>query len=186
MSDLMRPPAAAPTGPAERMEALRRSGLLDAHLRPAPGLRPLLDEFASATAREARTPLAMVNLITDQQHFAGLHADPRLAPGGLGRTMTLDEGFCPEVVRRGRALSLPDVCAAPRFSSNPVVDALRIRVYAGAPLIDPATGTPIGTVCVVDVGDPRPREDAAGMLHLINRRRDELAAVLSPYLAGGR
>lgn len=137
-----------------REARLRELGLAD---RPVPEF----DQFAAELARDAAdlnglpsAPYAMVNLIDqNQQFFAGLYTPDGSASGGgqdVGRTMTLDQGYCPHVVDRGKALVLPDVCAYPRFAGNEVVDHIGIRTYMGAPLIDDQTGEALGTVCVVD------------------------------------
>ncbi|RVU19923.1 GAF domain-containing protein [Streptomyces antnestii] len=140
-----------------------------------------LDALAAELADAAGTPYAMVNLITDQQFFAGLHT-PQGLPSNLGpqdamagpevgRVMARDHGYCPEVISRRIPLVLPDVYAAPRFAGNPVVDELGIRVYLGAPLIDEQTGIALGTVCAVGT-EPRGLATARGSLELIKRFRD--------------
>ncbi|MEU6660003.1 GAF domain-containing protein [Streptomyces sp. NPDC046821] len=141
---------------------------------------PALDALASELAEAAGTPYAMVNLITDQQFFAGLHT-PQGLPSALGpdaiagpevgRVMSRDHGYCPEVISRRIPLVLPDVYAAPRFAGNPVVDELGIRVYLGAPLIDEETGIALGTVCAVGT-EPRALATARGSLELIKQFRD--------------
>ena len=121
------------------------------------------DEFAAKLAHITGAPYAMVNFIDDrEQYFAGLYTPSSQKTGAtleaayesLGREMALDDGFCPHVVSRRKALVLDDVCDYPRFAGNPVVDRLGIRSYLGAPLID-RTGTALGTVCVVAT-EPRP------------------------------
>ncbi len=90
----------------------------------------------------------MVNLfLRERQTFAYLHNPPgaRLTD----RTMAPDHGFCPEMLDRTKALVLADVCAKPQFASNPVVDRLGVRAYAGAPLILGPTDTVVGSVCVI-------------------------------------
>ncbi|OLT36352.1 hypothetical protein BJF79_31230 [Actinomadura sp. CNU-125] len=107
----------------------------------------LATAFAARLGEDAEVPYAMVNLITHEQQFVGLHC-----PDGkptVGRSMSREHGYCPEVVQRRGALVLPDVYAHPRFAANAVVDQIGIRTYAGAPLIHRPTGTLLGTVCVV-------------------------------------
>ncbi|MFR0355931.1 GAF domain-containing protein [Streptomyces sediminimaris] len=124
---------------------------------------PALDVYADHLAELTAAPYAMVNFIDEhRQFFAGLHLSdvpfPVVRPDGttpvLGRELARDQGFCPHVVVRRKALVLEDVCDYPRFAGNPVVDEFGIRSYLGAPLID-STGMALGTVCVVDV-EPRP------------------------------
>ncbi|MFI7382309.1 GAF domain-containing protein [Streptomyces sp. NPDC049813] len=147
---------------SERGRRLRALGL---------GLRPerVFDLFADRLAGVTGAPYAMVNFIDEnRQFFAGLHTpDGRHRGGDLGtaaagaatgagaRYLARDHGYCPHVVVRRKALVLEDVCDYPRFAGNPVVDAIGIRSYLGAPLLDDRTGLALGTVCVVDTA-PRP------------------------------
>nr|BEK71386.1 GAF domain-containing protein [Kitasatospora purpeofusca] len=146
---------------------------------------PYLDKFARDLAYAAadlagipEAPYAMVNLITaHHQYFAGLHEPGQdgsgLGGSSVGRIMSRDHGYCPEVLDRRRPLVLADVCAYPRFDANPVVDQLGIRTYLGAPLIDEASGTVLGTVCVVDT---QPRQWGRPGLELIKDFRDQVMA----------
>ncbi|UYQ60046.1 GAF domain-containing protein [Streptomyces peucetius] len=148
----------------ERAALLRALGL--------EGPEPELDEFAARLAQEAGVPYAMVNIFGAEQQFFGLHT-----PGEeselptVGRSMPLDNGYCPEVVDRKKALVLPDVFASPRFSGNTVVDRIGIRTYAGAPLLH--GDTVLGTLCFVG---PVERDLSTGRrsLDLIKQRRDDL------------
>ncbi|MVO90227.1 GAF domain-containing protein [Streptomyces sp. p1417] len=109
-----------------------------------------LDKMASDMARETGFLYGFVNLFLGEQTFVGLHQPP--AGSGhfvIGRTMSLEHGWCPEVVNRRKSLPLHDVHASPRFSGNHVVDAVGIRSYFGAPLIH-ESGVVLGTVCVID------------------------------------
>ncbi|MFI1203424.1 GAF domain-containing protein [Streptomyces sp. NPDC020883] len=158
----------------ERFELLRTFGL--------DRVDPRLDEMAAALADEAGMPYAMINIFhpaTGGQHFVGLAA-PR---GGrwptVQRTMAPDWGYCPEVPKKnGRALILPDVYEMARFAGNPVVDALGIRTYAGAPIVlshstESGAGVMVGTVCFVGT-TPQPDEAGQAMAELVKRHRDEI------------
>ncbi|MCM2393614.1 GAF domain-containing protein [Streptomyces sp. CWNU-1] len=150
-----------------RLRRLRELGL---QLAPS----GTLDAFASRLATDADAPYAMVNFIGDRQFFAGLHNPPDGSDlPRVARTMTLDQGYCPSLMTRRKALVLTDVYASPRFAGNPVVDQIGIRSYAGAPLIDDQTGIAFGTICVVDI-TPRPEHTGQATLNLIKERRDEL------------
>jgi GAF domain-containing protein len=120
---------------------------------------PEFDEFARHLAHVTNAPFSMVNFIDEsRQYFAGLYAvgrpgvelQPESQQDPVGRTMTRDQGYCPHVVVRRKALVLDDVCDYPRFAGNRVVDEIGIRSYMGAPLIDWKTGMALGTICVVD------------------------------------
>ncbi|WP_041624574.1 GAF domain-containing protein [Stackebrandtia nassauensis] len=121
---------------------------------------PRFDEFARRLAQIAGAPIGGVNFIDEtQQYFAGMYAptgDPDnaaaapLRPEDPSRIMDREQGYCPHVVVRGKALVLEDVCDYPRFAGDPSVDDMGVRSYMAAPLID-RTGTVLGTVCAADV-----------------------------------
>ncbi|MFJ9420010.1 GAF domain-containing protein [Streptomyces sp. NPDC101227] len=149
----------------QRIDLLRQLGLGD--------LDDEFDRFAAQLARDAGEPYAMVNLITHEQHFVGLHTPPGSEFPVVGRTMPRDHGYCPDVIARRKALPLPDVCAHPRFAGNAVVDKIGIRTYFGAPLIHQPTGTVLGTVCFVGT-TPRPLSTGQASLQLIKERANTL------------
>ena len=170
---------------AARTSRLRALGLAD---QPDPEFDVLARNLAMDAAEHvgaSQLPYAMVNLVTHHQYFIGLHVPvtaPADSPLGsrtpqpeVSRTMSRDHGYCPHVVDRRRALPLGDVCSYPRFAANEVVDELGIRAYLGAPLLDPESGTVLGTVCVVD---SEPRVWGQGGLDLIHRYGDEAMRVI--------
>lgn len=144
------------------------------------------DEIARGMAEKAHLleedqgappPIALVNLYLDKQNFVGVYVDPRHpAFGQVPDNMPDGYGGCPMVIKRGKSLVLDDICAMPRFASNPAVDQFGVRSYAGAPLIH--DGIPFGTVCVIDQ-EPKPdwdgrfvdlvKSEAAGVLDRIHR-----------------
>ncbi|GAA1801617.1 GAF domain-containing protein [Actinomadura chokoriensis] len=140
--------------------------------------------FAAELGDHAQNLYAMVNLfLRDDQTFVGLYN-----PAGMravDRTMRPDHGFCPEMLDRTKALVLADVCAKPQFASNPVVDRLGVRTYAGAPLIHEATGTVLGSVCVVGTR-ALPNGTRQTSLELIKGHRDALADLLAAGAGRGR
>lgn len=141
--------------------------------------------FAAELGAEGQGLYAMVNLfLREQQTFAGLHNPPGARPAD--RTMAPDHGFCPEMLDRTKALVLADVCAKPQFASNPVVDRLGVRAYAGAPLILGPTDTVVGSVCVIGTR-PMPNQTRQASLALIKQHRDALLDLLDQRgRAGGR
>ncbi|MFI1164761.1 GAF domain-containing protein [Streptomyces sp. NPDC020801] len=161
-----------------RVARLRELGIGDAPV-------PEFDEFARNLAHVTGAPFSMVNFIDEnRQYFAGLYAAGRpgvqldAAPqqqNQVGRTMTRDQGYCPHVVVRKKALVLEDVCDYPRFAGNRVVDEIGIRSYMGAPLIDWKTGTALGTICVVDTDThPWGREGLATIKSLAQQLVDRI------------
>ncbi|RPK48361.1 GAF domain protein [Streptomyces sp. ADI92-24] len=161
------PAGAAVTGPqaqqatelAQRYELLERLGVSTAASQN-------FDELARDMAEQAGFLYGFVNLFLEEQTFVGLHQPP--ADSGyviVGRTMSRDHGWCPEVVARKKALPLHDVHASPRFSGNHVVDAVGIRSYFGAPLIHDSE-TVLGTVCVIDP-EKRPLSEARRLRDIV-------------------
>lgn len=144
---------------AQRYELLARLGVSTAASED-------FDDLARDMAEQAGFLYGFVNLLLDEQTFVGLHQPP--ADSGhviVGRTMSHDHGWCPEVVARKKALPLHDVHASPRFSGNHVVDAVGIRSYFGAPLIHDS-GTVLGTVCVIDP-EKRPLSEARRLRDIV-------------------
>lgn len=141
---------------ARRDAALRGRGLHGTADKRLDAIAAEVAQQAAVIAQIPYLPSAMVNWRTfDQQFFGGLH----VATGGLGgatagdipRYMNLEDGWCPKVVRRGKAYPLDDVRDSPRWVGNPVTNALGIRSYLGAPIFDPDDDTLVlGSVCVVD------------------------------------
>ncbi|MDK1345118.1 GAF domain-containing protein [Streptomyces sp. 378] len=161
------PPAAAPTSqpPQQSLELAQRYELLN-RLGVPPVANEDFDDLARDMATQAGFLYGFVNLFLQEQTFVGLHQPP--ADSGyviVGRTMSRDHGWCPEVIARKKALPLHDVHASPRFSGNAVVDAVGIRSYFGAPLIHDS-GTVLGTVCVIDP-EKRPLNEARRLRDIV-------------------
>lgn len=161
------PAGAAVTGSQVRnaSELARRYELLE-RLGVSTAASEDFDELARDMAEQAGFLYGFVNLFLEEQTFVGLHQPP--ADSGyviVGRTMSHDHGWCPEVVARKKALPLHDVHASPRFSGNRVVDAVGIRSYFGAPLIHDS-GTVLGTVCVIDA-EKRPLSEARRLRDIV-------------------
>ncbi|MGW5868364.1 GAF domain-containing protein [Streptomyces sp. NPDC055239] len=128
---------------AQRYELLERLGV------PTTASQEF-DALATDMADKAGFLYGFVNLFLEEQTFVGLHQPP--ADSGyviIGRAMSRDHGWCPDVMARKKALPLHDVHASPRFSGNHVIDAVGIRSYFGAPLIH-ESGILLGTVGVID------------------------------------
>ncbi|GAA1892266.1 GAF domain-containing protein [Actinomadura bangladeshensis] len=165
-------------GAEQRLEVLAALGLEGA---PDAEFDQFAAQISSAFAAElgehGQGLYSMVNLFTEEeQTFVGLHVPPGMR--AVDRTMRPDHGFCPEMLDRTKALILADVCANPHFASNPVVDKLGVRTYAGAPLVHEAAGTVLGTVCVIGT-EPLPKDTGHTSLALIKRHRDALMNVLA-------
>ncbi|MCX2969403.1 MULTISPECIES: GAF domain-containing protein [Streptomyces] len=166
--DLARGPSAPPgtvPHPQQATELVQRYKLLE-NLGVPIAASEDFDELARDMATQAGFLYGFVNLFLEEQTFVGLHQPP--PDSGyviVGRTMSRDHGWCPEVMARKKALPLHDVHASPRFSGNHVVDAVGIRSYFGAPLIHDS-GTVLGTVCVIDP-EKRPLSEARRLRDIV-------------------
>ncbi|MCX4481568.1 GAF domain-containing protein [Streptomyces cellulosae] len=167
------PPGAALTNqPTQQAELAQRYELL-ARLGVPTVANEDFDDLARDMAERAGFLYGFVNLFLEEQTFVGLHQPP--ADSGyviVGRTMSRDHGWCPEVMARKKALPLHDVHASPRFSGNAVVDAVGIRSYFGAPLIHDS-GTVLGTVCVIDP-EKRPLAEARRLRDIVINAGNQL------------
>ncbi|WP_405422114.1 GAF domain-containing protein [Streptomyces erythrochromogenes] len=145
---------------------------------------PELDAFARRVADVLDAPYTGVNFVGEErQFFAGLHHAPDAPESGYpARVLARDQGYCPHVVVRRRALVLEDVRDFARFAGNAVVDESGVRSYLGAPLTD-RRGIVLGTVCAVDVAPRRwgtqglatAKELAAELVALLHEREDRRA-----------
>lgn len=145
------PPAVRLVTPIDEDGPRRIARLRELGIREEPD--PEFDEFARTLAQDLNAPFAMVNIIgTEQQYMAGLYpssldrdVDPETDPF---RAFGCDVGYCVYVLKRQHAMALDEVLDYHLFAGNPAVEAIGVRAYLGAPLIDETV--PLGTVCVVD------------------------------------
>nr|WP_295831222.1 GAF domain-containing protein [uncultured Azospirillum sp.] len=152
-----------------RLEALRRTGLLDSEPEPA------FDDLVSWACDHFRMPIALVSLLdADRQWFK--------ARRGLEVQETpRDVAFCRFTIRQSLPMVVEDAACDPRFQNNPLVlGEPHIRFYAGAPIIN-RDGLALGSVCLIDTV-PRSFSTVDRMvlaqltvtaLAAIERRRDE-------------
>mgnify|MGYP006197008639 CR=1 FL=1 len=155
---------------AERVRALRDSGVLDASLRGA------FDSAARRAADIFDVPMAMVTLIDEQWQYT--HGDSakagRLEVGEPERGPERGASMCGHVVVGGATLVVPDVQRDPRGGGNPVLIENAIRFYAGAPLRD-AEGHILGTLCLLDT---QPRTMSLRDAKLLESLADEVMVPL--------
>ncbi len=123
---------------AERLDALRRYGILDTPPEPE------FDDIVRIAAHVCEAPIAVVNLIEDQRQWFK-------AEIGLGvRETPLDVSICKHALLGSGVFVVPDATKDERFKANPLVTGEPgVRFYAGA-LLETPEGVPIGTVCVLD------------------------------------
>lgn len=142
------PPGTLRRGPAPiddeaaRLEALRRTGLLDSDPEPA------FDDLVSWACDHFRVPIALVSLLdADRQWFKARHGLPV-------QETPRDIAFCRFTIRQSLPMVVENAALDPRFQDNPLVlGEPHIRFYAGAPIIN-RDGLALGSVCLIDT---RPR-----------------------------
>lgn len=107
------------------------------------------DHFAAIAADLLGLPVGLVNLVGEE------HVTVKGRSGLDVETVPRDIAFCSHAVLQDSVMSVPDLARDPRFAANPLVtQEPRFRFYAGAPLVSPAGGQRIGTLCVLG-HDPR-------------------------------
>jgi signal transduction histidine kinase len=142
-------PAAIPANESERLEALRRYGLLDTPAEQA------FEDITQLASFVCGTPMSVLTLVdADRQWFKS-----RI---GIDDPEThRDLSFCAHAILQDGVFVVPDAMKDIRFRGNPyVTDDPNIRFYAGSPIVT-EEGLPIGTICVID---RVPRELSAAQL----------------------
>ncbi len=128
-------------GQTRRMEALRRTALLDTPAEEA------FDRLARLTTRTLGVPVALVTLVDrDRQFFKSCMGLP--PPWCDVRQTPLTYSFCVHVVATGQPLVIEDARHHP-LRENLAVDRLGVVAYAGFPLIA-SGGETLGTLCAID------------------------------------
>ncbi len=155
-----------PVNEAERMNALRESGLLEIDNYPA------FDRLTRLATRFFRVPLAMITLVDDHAAIV------KSADGQVPATQPRDLSFCGHTILGDAPLVVSDTLLDERFADNPqVVGDPGVRFYAGFPL-RLRDGACVGSLCLIDYA---PREftaaDAAVLADLSALAEDEFAAV---------
>jgi GAF domain-containing protein len=124
----------------DRLAAVDATGLLDTDPE-AP-----FDDLVSLAARLVNAPFAFMTVVDSRRSFwkARVGTDPA-GP----RQNAIEESFCQYVVASGAPLVAGDVGADPLTASNPSIESMGVRAWAGFPLFSPQ-GQPLGSFCVVD------------------------------------
>ena len=142
----------------QRLAALRDYQILSTEPEPA------FDEFVQIAATVAGTPMAMISLVDESQRWIKAQVGLEIGAAPVETT------FCGQVVACGEAVVVPDATLDARFAASPVVvDGLRIRFYAGMPLVCPA-GHVIGALAVLDTRPRRLDPAVAAVLGRLSRR----------------
>jgi diguanylate cyclase (GGDEF)-like protein len=122
-----------------RLSALRGYCVLDT------GREARFDDLTYLASSICETPFSLVSLVdTNRLFFKSAH-------GMDVREVPYPDFFCGHAIRQREVFIVPDAAQDPRFANHPLVaGGLRVRFYAGAPLVTPLDHA-LGTLCVVDV-----------------------------------
>ncbi len=139
---------------ADRLEALRRLGILDTPPEA------VFDALTQIAAFATGTPIALISLVDETRQWfksrVGLQASetPR------------EHAFCAHaILRPGEPMTVEDATRDARFAANPLVTGdPSIRFYAGFPLTLRG-GATVGTLCVID---REPRQLSAEQIRMLD------------------
>lgn len=131
---------------APRLEALRRSGLLDSPPEA------VFDRLVSLAARLLGTPMALFTLIdADRQFFKCAHGLPE--PWASRRVSPLTHSFCQHAVDSRSPFLVEAALEHPLVRGNRAIDEFGVCSYLGVPIFS-SNGEALGSLCVMDI---RPR-----------------------------
>src|SRR4051812_11203519 len=150
----MRPPAIPPCE-KERLDALRKYGILDTPPESC------FDGLVRLTAHLLDVPIALVTLVdADRQWSKSCH--------GLDLPeIARDLSFCGHVVAQAAPMVVCDARLDARFADNPLtLGKPHIRFYAGVPLAT-QDGLVIGTLCGIDTVPRELSDEKLVMLQLL-------------------
>ena len=129
-----------------RLEALKRTGLLDSLPEHA------FDQVTRLATVLLKAPVAWIALVDDHRQFFKSH-EGLDEPWASARETPLSHSICQYVVASAETLVIEDSQTHELVAGNRAVEELKVRSYAGAPLIT-ADGLTLGALCVTDC-EPR-------------------------------
>lgn len=140
-----------------RVKSLHVSGVL------SPSLTPLYHETAKQAVNAFNAKWAQVSWVdADRVHIPGSllpSSDAGVALQSLPRERTVSS----YVVYEKEAIVVGDLARDPRFAADPTVQKLKLRFYAGVPLID-KKGNVLGCFAILDDAPRNLSEDELALL----------------------
>ena len=153
---------------ADRLEALRRTGLLDSPAEEA------FDRLTRLAISILRVPVSLVSIVDrDRQFFKSSGGLPTKV--ATARQTPLTHSFCQHVVGSGEPLVISDAREHPLVRENLAIGELGVVAYAGFPIAT-SEGAVIGSLCAID---DKPHEWTESELTVLR----ELAAFANTELA---
>ncbi|MGD9756628.1 MAG: AI-2E family transporter [Comamonas sp.] len=143
--------APIPDDDEQRVKMLHESGVL------APALTALYRDTAKKAVNAFNTKWAQVSWVDAERVFAPGSLLPLSAQEGAQQGVPRDGTVCSYVVYEEEAIVVGDLARDPRFASDSVVHSLKLRFYAGVPLVD-KKGNVLGCLSILD-DEPRNMSD---------------------------
>ena len=161
-------PTSTVLGDADRLAALRSTGLLDSPAEEA------FDRLTRLAISILRVPVSLVSIVDhDRQFFKSSGGLPTKVADA--RQTPLTHSFCQHVVASGEPLVISDARQHPLVRDNLAIGELGVIGYAGFPIAT-SEGAVIGSLCAID---DKPREWTDAELTVLR----ELAAFANTELA---
>ena len=137
------------------------------------------DAIVSLAARVFEVPISAISLVDEKRLWfksrIGLDTHESDRP----------TSFCTHALHgTNRVLVVTDALSDKRFHDNPLVSGPpHVRFYAGAPILSPRSGLPMGTLCILDQG---PRDFTAADCRNLQDMARAVASMMDLHFASRR
>ena len=147
----------------ERLKALENLKIMDTLAERE------FDEITLIASQICQTPIALISLVDDSRQWFKSKI-------GVDIDQTSKEiAFCAHAILDDDVLLIPNATLDDRFEKNPFVTGdPGVRFYAGAPLKDPNSNLPIGTLCVIDHKPRTLKKDQVDALKALSNQISKL------------
>lgn len=143
--------APIPDDDEQRVKMLHESGVL------TPALTALYRDTAKKAVNAFNTKWAQVSWVDAARVFAPGSLLPLSVQEGIQQGFPREGTVCSYVVYEKEAIVVGDLARDPRFASDSAVHSLKLRFYAGVPLVD-KKGNVLGCLSILD-DEPRNMSD---------------------------